>query len=436
MKNLYKATAGVLFLLLSAGSLFAQSEPARALDNVQIQLADGSVIQSGTIVWRDGVIEGIGRNIDIPFDARVIDAGDSLYVYPGFIDGLAHWGSPDLPENFDKPDRPGEPGYERAGIQPQRSPLGHLEGDQEAFAKALENGFTTAALGLKGFMLPGQIELYLLDKNIADEHRYKKGFAFYGQFEEAPGEWGNGAYPGTQMGVMARFRQLMYDAEALNEHTEYYASNTAMPAPKGDEVLESLFPLIDREQPLYFKVDDKEDIERLFWLQDEFGFDLVLVSGKEAYAKSDELRERGIPVLASVELPEQPEWMADDADEKEELSEEQQHYRERRKEAYDAYLNNIRNLLDAGVEVGFASHGLSQEMIKKHNQTLIEEEILDDEELLRLFTLNTASILGVEEVTGDLREGHLASFSVFTKPFTDEEAEVRYAVSNGSVIEF
>src|SRR5690606_30629988 len=116
-----------------------------------------------------------------------------------------------------------------------------------------------------------------------------------------PGGWGTGAYPSTLMGVMAKFRQDMFDAKALNEHMQYYAQNPEMPAPKRDNVLEAMFPLVNNNVPLFFEADSKEDIERLFHLQDQFGLKVVIVSGKEAYAKADELKRRNIPVLASID---------------------------------------------------------------------------------------------------------------------------------------
>ena len=71
-----------------------------------------------------------------------------------------------------------------------------------------------------------------------------------------------------------------------------------MAQPEQNDVLEALFPLVNNDYPLFFEVDTKEEIERLFRLQDEFGFEVVLVSAKEASALSEELKARNIAVLA------------------------------------------------------------------------------------------------------------------------------------------
>lgn len=440
-----------LVLLFTGWSLIglqAQTTPAQALTNVTIHNADGTVTESATIIWRDGVIEAIGTNVNIPFDAYEIDGGDSLHVYPGFIDGLAIWGSPDLPRSQDLPrlDNPGNPPYDRAGIQPERKPSELLKEDK-AFEAAMKSGFTTAALYPNGYMLPGQVEAFYLSSAHDDVELLRETVALAGSFDEAPGGWGSGAYPSTMMGVMAQFRQLMFDATALQKHMQYYAQNPEMPAPDRDNVLESLFPLVNQEKPLYFEVDQKEHIERLFKLQDEFGFDAVIVSGKEAYAKAEQLKQRNIPVLAGIDFTEMPDWYkkqkeAEESEEseeettEEEVSEEEQAYRDKQLDAWKAEVTNIRKLMDAGVSVGYASAGLDLKDLFENFAILLDESELTEADIVKLMTANTASILDINRTHGSLEEGKNASFSVFDKAMSEEKAKVLHSVSNGTLYEF
>lgn len=433
------------FSLLIVGSVqgWSQSAPAQAFENVTIHTADGNTIESGTVVWRDGIIESVGSNVSIPFDAYVHDGGDSLHVYPGFIDGLALWGSPDLPEDIGTPDEPGNPEYERAGIQPQRKPADLLKSKDKIFASAQKHGFTTAAISLKGQMLPGQVDLFFINGTDTKDNLFERNSGLLAQFEDARGA----AYPSTTMALMARFRQLFHDAEALKTQQDYFASTSSnYPVPKKDEVLEALFPVMEKDKPFFFNVDSKENIERLFWLQDEFDFDVVLVSGKEAYKKADELKQRNIPVLASIDLPEEPEWRKaeDDTTEaeeeeeeiKEEISEEMRIFREAQLEAYEADVDNIRKLIEAGLQVGYASNGMKLKEFSENITTLKEESGLSDEQILNLLTHSTADILGFGQKMGDLRQGLIANFTVFTKPFTEEKTKAVYSVSGGELKEF
>ena len=55
-------------------------------EGARIVTGTGSVIESGVIVVRDGLIEAVGGDgLEIPFDAQVID-GKGLVAYPGFVD--------------------------------------------------------------------------------------------------------------------------------------------------------------------------------------------------------------------------------------------------------------------------------------------------------------------------------------------------------------
>ncbi|MDX1671544.1 MAG: amidohydrolase family protein [Balneolaceae bacterium] len=421
----------------------AQDTPAKAFENVTIHTADGNTIDNGTIIWRNGIIEKMGTGIQIPFDAYVIDGGDSLHIYPGFLDGMATWGSPDLPDQYETPDRPGEPSYERAGIQPQRHPSNLLNAKDSNLSGAQKKGFTTALLGLKGFMLPGQLDLFFLNGRQTGDYLFSRGKGILAKFEDAPGA----AYPNTLMGMMAKYRQLWYDAEALQQQKSYFATAKGQyPAPLGDEVLEALVPVMNREQPLYFVVDTKENIDRLLKLQDELNFSLVIVSGKEAYARTDQLKSRKIPVLASIDLPEKPDWKvkeekaerdtAEVLEEREEITEEMRIFRKQQMAAYKASVENIRKLMEAGVKVGYATNEMKLSDFRENLATLRKEGGLTDQQILAMLTRNTAEILGVNRELGGLQPGQIASFSLFTKPFEAEKTEIKYSISGGIISEF
>jgi imidazolonepropionase-like amidohydrolase len=275
----------------------------------------------------------------------------------------------------------------------------------------------------------------------------KPSAGVFAGFEDAPGGYGSAAYPSTTMGVLARYRQLWYDTEALMNQEQYFATTESnYPAPEKDEVLEALYPVLNKEQPLYFVVDTKENIELLLRLKDEIGFNAIIVSGKEAYKKADVLKERNIPVLASIDLPEEPEWRVKkkkaeedttEAGERlEDLTEEMRIYRDRQLRAYEAGITNIKKLLEAGVKVGYASNGMKLADMSGHIKTLLEDGDLSEDQILKMLSENTAEILGVDSRVGDVEKGKIASFSVFTKPFTEEKTEVIYSVSAGKLTEF
>lgn len=431
MKRLLSGVCVFIVGLAFSYSASAQGVPAKAFENVTLHKADGSTVEDAVIVWRNGVIEAAGKNVSIPFDAEVWDGGDSLHVYPGFIDGYAYWGSPDQKQFEDTPKYRGKPSYERAGIRPERQAREAVKMDSDDFKKVMKKGFTTAALGTKGYMIPGQLDLFLLQPELQIGDLYKGGVGMQMQFEES-----YRVYPSTVMGIMARFEQLMMEAKALNEWQGYYASSsTEISPPPNDPVLEALYPVMQNEQRIFFKADSKEMIERVFALQDKLDFDWVLVSGMEAYKVADELKQRNVPVLASINFPKKPDWKKEDYEEEGEVTDEMQAFRDKRWNAYLARYKNIKKLIEDGVQVGFASADLELKEMADRMKDWSEYGDVTPEEMLKVMTANTADILVKGSALGGLKKGQVASFSIMNKPFTEEKAAAVYSVSAGELNE-
>src|SRR5262252_5737322 len=64
-----------------------------AIKDAKIYPVSGPAIARGTIVIRNGLIETVGANVQIPPEATVID-GNGMTVYPGLIDSLSDAGLP------------------------------------------------------------------------------------------------------------------------------------------------------------------------------------------------------------------------------------------------------------------------------------------------------------------------------------------------------
>ena len=323
----------------------------------------------------------------------------------------------------------------------------------------MKAGFTLVALGLDGQMLPGHIQPFNLSATtLSQAHAFSDPMALQGSFDTAPGGWGSGAYPSTQMGVMAYFRQLMYDASALQEHMMYFEKHSDMAQPEQNDVLEALFPLVNNDYPLFFEVDTKEEIERLFILQDEFGFDVVLVSAKEASALSEELKARNIAVLASLDVTEMPKWLeketkeaekndeeagksADEddnkeGDEKEELTEEELVFRTKQKQAWEEEINNIASLVKAGIPTGFTSAGLSPKEIQQKIDLITEHTSLEKSDLIGLMTVQNANILGISNRVGTIKEGNSAHLILTDGPLFEKGTNIHIQVSQGVINDF
>src|SRR5947199_70887 len=72
----------VAALFLCCALAVAQSPSAIAIHNAKIVTVSGAVIPKGTVVVRNGLIEAVGENVQVPSDAMLVE-GEGLTVYPG-----------------------------------------------------------------------------------------------------------------------------------------------------------------------------------------------------------------------------------------------------------------------------------------------------------------------------------------------------------------
>lgn len=400
----------------------AQQAPAYALTNVMIH-DPGGASYKGHIVWRNGSITHVGENVDVPFDARVTDGGDSLHVYPGFINGSGTWGMPQPPRRSpqQREANPGNPTYERAGIRPDRVPAIEIDSEDETPVNMFNLGFTASGVGFREGMLSGQMDVFrVTDSGLS---LFKSNVAQKFQLAGA-----SGVYPNTLMGILVRFRQLMEDATALQIHQQRYDANpSAMEAPNRDLILESLFDVVNKSLPVFVTADSKDDILRVLNLQEEYGFKMVLVSGAHAHTLATELKSRNIPVLATLNIPEKPE-MKDDSTKT--VTDEEKAFFETRITAWENERDNIKTLIDKGVSVGITVDGVRPADLRK-KLTLLVESGLTEQQINQLLTSNTASILGVGSNFGSLKTGYQATMAVFNGEMTIKDSKLMF-VTNGT----
>ena len=98
-----------------------------AFTHARIVVSPEKVIEDATLIARDGSIESVGRDIDIPPDAVVHSlAGKTLY--PGFIDLYTHYGIPEkLPDNTDSGTL-----HWNAAVRPERNTASLFQADVES----------------------------------------------------------------------------------------------------------------------------------------------------------------------------------------------------------------------------------------------------------------------------------------------------------------
>lgn len=149
MKRRLYALAGWLALAAAPAAMADRVPQVHAITGVRIVTAPGKVIESGTIVVRDGLIEAVGANVAVPADARVHQL-EKTTVYPGLIESFHPLDWP----GADKED-PSKAVHPNPLIRPERDATA-IAWNEAAVGKLREAGFTTALISPKKGVLRGE----------------------------------------------------------------------------------------------------------------------------------------------------------------------------------------------------------------------------------------------------------------------------------------
>lgn len=440
--------------------LFAQDELAPvsrtyAITNVNIIQAPGRKIDMGTVVMKDGLIVSVGKNVSIPADAIVIKA-DSMYVYAGFIDGLSRVGltKPKDEERGPRPKDPGNPKPEEAGITPQNDVRVSLNPAEKSIEELRALGFTAAHVVPYGGMMPGNGSIILLSGKSADQMVLVNKSSFYSELSPA-----RGVYPATVMGVMAKYRELYRQASLSRAYENAYASNRAgIQRPATDRVLESLYPVVDKRQPVLFKAERVVDAQRVLTLQNDLGFSLMLAELKEGWDIVNKIKAANAKVFLSLDLPEDKDKKDDkkkDESKKEEgkkdetkkeepkkeeapktaTAEEKVALEKRKAEFMAKYVGQAATFQKAGVKFGFSTLSAKSGNIQANLRRMIEAGLPEDAALASLTTA-PAEMLGLSDRLGSVDNGKIANLVISDKPYFNEKAKVRYVFVEGTMYKF
>lgn len=438
MKLLLKKTFRSVFLLLLSVTtlgLQAQSDPTGesavtrtyAITNATVVTAPGKELKESTIVIKNGLIQAVGSNINIPADAQVIDAA-GMYVYAAFIDGLSNTGAKrpkamERPSNLFTPAPPND----YAGITPENSVTSQLDISSSGIGSMRKSGFAISHTVPYGRMLPGSGSLILLaDVDHMDEMILSKDVALYAQFSGAPG-----AYPNNILGIMAKWRNLYRNAVNHKSHSDMYASNpSGLPRPSADRVSQAFFPVISKEKAVMFDVSSMLDVRRAMRLQNDLGFNLIVAGVEQSWMIIDDLKSTGTPIFLGLDLPDEPKENKD-----EDRSEEVKALEVRRAEFYKQHVSQAAELEKAGITFGFSTKGSRANKVKGNIMTMIENGLSENTALAAL-TTNPASMLGIDKISGTVEAGKIANLMVSTAPYFTKDSQVKMMFVDGDKYEY
>lgn len=355
-----------------------------ALTNAKIYTVTNGIIENGTLVINNGVIEAVGANVTIPADAQVIDV-EGKEIYPGMIDGGTNLGLSEIGSIAEAQD------YREFGdLTPQMQALSAVNPNGAAIAVTRVSGVTTVWTMPQGGFLPGTAATINLFGYTPDQ-----------MFGGSKGIVMN--YPSTGGG--RRWRRLSEDElkkrqeralKQVNEawdKAELYAEIQDADDLRNYPEIEALVPVVRGEMPLFVEVNAAQDIlNAIEWIEGR-GYENVILTGvAEGWRVAEEIAKSGLSVITGPV----------------------QAIPTRSSDNYDAAYRNPGVMSNAGVKVALRTMDTENVRNLPYHAGFAAAYGMGKEEALKAITINAAEILGIGDQVGSIEVGKKANFFVST----------------------
>ncbi|MDQ2584515.1 amidohydrolase [Saccharothrix yanglingensis] len=336
----------------------------------------GEPIDGGTVLIGDGKIVAVGADVEVPDDARVVDATGS-WVLPGFVEAHGHLGVHEEGEGWAGQDTNEMTDPNGARLRA----LDAINAADQGFADALAGGVTTAVVKPgSGNVIGGQTVAVKCWGRTADEMLLRNPVSVKSALGENPKRvYGDQKkLPSTRQGVAAVIR------DALTKAQDYVARRDAADGPfDRDTTSEVLAKVLSGELPWCQHCHRADDIATALRLADEFGYRLIVNHGTEGHLIADLLAEKDVPVIIGPLFTSRSKV-----------------------EVRNRSLRNPGILARAGVRIAITTdHPVVPIHFLVHQVTLAVKEGLDPKVGLESITVNPAAIMGLDDRVGSLRPG-------------------------------
>jgi len=386
------AIACFVFVTLLAVAAAAQDAPATHHDvlikNAVVMTATHGNIPNGSVYIKDGKIAAVGKDVNAPASATVIDAGGK-YLTPGIIDSHSHIA---LDGDVNEATNP---------ITPHMMMIDAFDYQDKEIYHGLAGGVTTSLL-LHGSanMIGGQA--------IVIKHKYGAGrdaMLFPGaprSIKFASGENPKRVYgsrdqlPSTRMGNFEVQREALVQAQDYMREWDAYNAKVksgdkdATP-PKHDLKLEALADVLRGKLMVQIHCYRADEMLTEIAMAKEFGYKLrAFHHALEAYKVADQLAAAGVGIATFSD------WWGF------------------KQEAWDAIPWNAVIAMRKGVHVAIKSD--SEDFARRLNQEAAKTMRYGgatEQEALQMITLNAAWIIGVEDRVGSIDVGKDADLVIW-----------------------
>lgn len=345
------------------------------------------VLKEWDILFQDGKVKKIARNISLPRGNALVINGKGKHVTPGLIDAHSHMAGESINEGFQN-------------VTAEVRMRDVIDPNDVAMYRALAGGLTTINL-LHGSANPiggqnvvmklrwGSFSNDLILKHAPQGIKFALG-------ENVKRKRSYGRYPETRMGVEQVIRDAFTAARDYQKTWDTYKKDvklqrSSMP-PRRDLELDAMVEIMEGKRLVHSHSYRQDEILMLTRIAEDFGFRMATFQHVlEGYKVAERLAEHGAGASTFSD------WWA------------------YKYEVVDAIPYNGTLMTNAGVTVSFNSD--SDELARRMNleaAKAVKYGGLDEAEALKFVTINPAKQLKIDKHVGSLELGKDADFVIWS----------------------
>lgn len=391
MKNIKQYILPVLLFI--AGPTFAQQTPAPeqsgavTIVGATAHIGNGEVIENSLIIFENGKLTTVtdANSTKRQYPGTVIDA-KGKHVYPGFISPNSTLGLVEIDaiRQSDDEDELGE-------ILPHVRSIIAYNAESQVVESMRPNGVLVGQITPRGGRISGTSSIVQFDAWNWEDAVLKEDDGIHINWPNSVrrGRWWDGEDPGVKPND-----DYEEDMRTVSEFFSNAKAYLAGPQEKANLPFSAMKNVFTGEQKVYIQANgEREIMDILKFTKDHDLKNVVLIGGYNAYKVADQIKEANIPVLVG-RVHSTP-------------SQEDQHYDLPYKMAY--------LLQQQGILVGLETSG-SMERMNSRNLPFYAGTVTaygaSKAEALKMITLNTAQILGIDDSLGSLEVGKDATLFI------------------------
>ena len=387
MKNIIRIIACFLSLSVSAQTPANPQSQSILLLGAKAHLGNSEVIPNAAIGFRNGKIDMVLSAIDIRMDSTKYDEVihcEGKHIYPGFIAPNSRLGLVEIDAVRASRDQ-----QEVGQFKPHVRSLIAYNTESRITSTVRTNGVLMAEVAPIGGVISGTSSIFNLDGWNWEDAVLKKDNGIHlnwpsiastmGSDKKKDGEWKKRYTKGVE-GI----KQFFKEAEAYNKGEYHLEKNIRFEAMK---------PVFSKKKKVFIHANRIQEITDAIYFFDDYDFEIVLIGAYDAWLLANLLKDRSIPVVLK-RVHSLPMNQDDDV---------------------DLPYKMPKILADKGILVCLDNSG-SMEAMGTRNLPFYAGTAaaygVDKEVALSMITLNTAKILGIDNLVGSIEVGKFATLFI------------------------